>query len=308
MAELNRRVDTFGPDDHVLPEIKLIQGTTTGKAIEKNGKPGQFFNTVSEEIYPDGFDFVFVDCRKTRTFWGREVIGDEPPSCSSMDADSYVSNDEKDCHKCPNRLDHPWSVSASERRKKCTIGYNVMGILVNDWTPFIMRITGISSQEFMKLLTRYAYNKGLRNEENNAKIDYHKVKVAVSSKQQQTTSGVTYALRFGEFTPFEDKNTEEYLLSFTATILGQGDLLPEGTTEGEPPATETQETKTTEQKQETKSPEVRVINQEKKPVSPVQQEKKNTPAAPPAAAPKVTKPVQATIPGTTVRTVDVSEI
>jgi hypothetical protein len=223
MTEINRNVDGFGPGDMSRPIVLLIQGTTQNKPDGSN--PGQFYNNMSNELYPDGFDMIILDFYKTRTYWGRDVIGDEPPECSCNNIDSGESVDGKKCSECDKRLDSAWAVDAQKRRQYCTIQYSILGMMVDDFMPFLLRASGISTGAVQKLLSRINFNKELRNPET-GKIEWHKFKVAVRSKEEKHPMGSAWALDFGEITPFGDDKFEKLTLQMTAGYLGQSNALP----------------------------------------------------------------------------------
>jgi len=228
---IERNVDHIGGGDLLKPEIKLIQGTGGASAKAAGGQPGQFFNTMTGEVYPDGFEFVVVDFTIQRCYWGRDVIGDEPPMCTSMDALSYESSDGKDCHKCEHLLDNAAQVQAKERRSKCTKQPSYFGLLLPNLEPFLFRASGLSATAVIALISRFKYNRSCRNPDDPSQIDYHRFKISVGSQQVNTPSGIAYAIKIGDVTPLGDSNMENELLIASAQMLGQADnLLTDGKT------------------------------------------------------------------------------
>jgi hypothetical protein len=234
VTKIDRNVDSIGGEDLLKPEIKLVQNTGGDAAKAAGAQPGQFFNTMTNEVYPDGFEFVIVDFTIQRCYWGRDTIGDEPPMCTSMDANSYESSDGKNCHECEFLLDNAAQVQAKERRTRCTKQPGFYGFLLPNLEPFQFRATGISATQVIALISRFKYNRALRNPGDPAIIDYHRFKVSVSSQLVKTTSGSAYGIKIGDITPLQDANVEQELLIASAQMLGQANnLLPEGQSTGE---------------------------------------------------------------------------
>jgi len=216
---INRNADSIGPEDLLRPEIKLLQNTGGETAKAAGAKPGQFYNTMSGEIYTDGFEFVVLDFAIGRVYWGRDVMGDEPPMCSSINANSYQGANGEDCRTCPHLLDNAAMVDAKARREKCTKQYSVFGLLLPNMEPFIFRAPGTSSQSIMALMSRFRFNRACRNSAGG--IDYHRFKVAASASEQKTAAGSAWVIRFGDITPFGDQNIEQDLFLMSAQMLGQ---------------------------------------------------------------------------------------
>lgn len=225
---IERRIDQIGNDQLPVPEIRLIQDKSTGRAKELKVPAGSFFNMVTEEVYPD-IEFVIVDIRQPRARWPGSQITDSPPVCSSDDVRNVQSSSGEDCTHCEYRLDAPWAVKPDERREKCIPHYMIQGLLIPHLEPFILRVTGTSSQEVGRLIQRTRSPKlNVRNEVDPSRVDYHKFKVAVSVREQQTPYGPTYGLKFGEITPFGDPEIERTVFEETKIAIGrQVTLLPE---------------------------------------------------------------------------------
>jgi len=227
---IKRYADNIGMGDLLRPEIKLVQKTGGDAAKAAGAKPGQFYNTMTNEIYADGFEFVILDFSIQRVYWGRDVIGDEPPMCSSLDANSYESVNGDDCRKCEHLLDNAAMVQAKERREKCTKQFGFIGLLLPNLEPFMFRAPGTSSTAVMALLSRFKFNKSCWNAKKTA-IDFHRFKVAAFSQEQKTKAGSAWVIKFGEITPFSDANFEKELYLTSSQMLGQGNvLIPEHTT------------------------------------------------------------------------------
>lgn len=229
---IKRNVDSIGSEDMLRPEIKLIQNTGGDQAKAVGAKPGQFFNVTSGEIYTDGFEFVVLDFSIQRVYWGRDVLGDEPPMCSSLNAQSYESVNGDDCKKCEHLCDNAAMVDAKSRREKCTKQYSFMGLLLPNLEPFQFRAAGTSSTAIQSLITRFRYNKACWNADKTG-IDFHRFKVSVTAREEKTKSGSAYVIKFGEITPLQDQAFEQELLLTSAQMLGQSvELIPEKTGPG----------------------------------------------------------------------------
>lgn len=221
--------DGLGPEDMAIPEIKLVQNVGGGDAKGSGAKPGDFYLPLTGEVIPgsDGFDLVVVAMKKNRTYWGRADIVDEPPICASMDAKSMVSIDGHDCSECEYRCETPWLLNARERREKCLVNYNVLGILPKDQMPVLIRATGISAQSSKQLYTQLSLNKELKGE-------WYKAKVLVASVPKKSSSGDAFAIHFGKLTLIQDTVQLEDLKIQSHQLLGTQILLPEGRPEEEP--------------------------------------------------------------------------
>lgn len=220
--------DGLGPEDMAIPEIKLIQNVGGTIAKGSGAKPGDFYSDLTGEIIPgpDGFDLVVVAMKKNRTYWGRTEIEDEPPVCASMDAKSMRSIDGQDCSECEHRCETPWLLSATERRAKCLVNYNVLGILAEGQMPVLIRATGISAQSSKQLYTQISLNKELAG-------SWYKAKVHVTSVPKKSSSGDAFAIHFGKLTLIQDTLQLEELKIQSAQLLGTQILLPEGRPEDE---------------------------------------------------------------------------
>lgn len=227
-AQIKRNVDNIGADELQRPEIKLIQNTGGDAAKTAGAKPGDFFNVTSGEILSGGFEFVVLDFIVQRTYWGRDVIGDEPPMCSSLNAASYESVNGDICRNCERLCDNAGMLDAKTRREKCTKQYSFMGLLLPNLEPFQFRAAGTSSTAIQNLITRFRYNKACWNAERTA-IDFHRFKVAITAREEKTKAGSAWVIKFGDISPFNDEAFEQELFLTSAQMLGQSvDLLPEG--------------------------------------------------------------------------------
>lgn len=214
-----RRLDDYGPEDMAIPEIKLVQNVGMGYAKSIGARPGQFFCPLTDEI-TDGLKIIVVDIQMARTYWGREEIEDNPPVCASLDAKSMQAVDGSDCSTCPHRSDAPWQLKPVERRQKCTLTYNILGIREDDLLPVIIRAGGISALPVRQLITQIKLNRGLRGE-------IHRAIIAISAVKKKTPAGEAYALHpkiVGLITD-EDKANELKLES--NRLLGAPIPLPE---------------------------------------------------------------------------------
>lgn len=188
---MGRYLDGYGPEDMALPEVKLVQNVGGEQAKQCGASPGDFFLSLNDEVIPgkEGLDIAVVDIQKTRTYWGRTDIEDSPPECSSRDANSGLSDSGDKCSECEHRNDTPWLLDTDERRKVCTVDYNIMGIRLSDHMPMIIRAGGISALAAKELITQLKLNREIKGA-------YHKAKIHISSLPKKTSAGDAFAIRF----------------------------------------------------------------------------------------------------------------
>lgn len=215
--------DGLGPEDMAIPEIKLVQNVGGDTAKQAGADPGDFYCSLTDEIIKgnEGFDLVIVAMQKNRTYWGREDITDEPPLCASMDAKSMQSLNGGDCKTCQHRNEAPWLLSPTERRTKCLVNYNVLGIGAADYLPVLLRATGISSQTAKELYTQLTLNRHLIGA-------WYKAKTHVTSVKKKTGAGDAYAIKFGKLELIQDKNLLEEFKTQSGQLVGTVIALPEG--------------------------------------------------------------------------------
>ncbi len=179
--------DELGQDDLAVPEIKLIQNTGGDIAKGAGAKAGQFYSELTDETF-DSFDFVVASMQATRTFWGRSEIDEEPPECSSLDmVEGFLGK----CAECPNRNDQPWLLKAEERRTKCLVNYNIIGINLTNGLPAMLRVSGLSSQNAKQLYTQLKLHPMIQG-------DWSRAQTLVSSQPRKTPYGDAFAVKFGK--------------------------------------------------------------------------------------------------------------
>ena len=225
---MGRHMDDYGPEDMALPEVKLVQNVGGEQAKQCKAKPGDFFLSLNDEVIPgqEGLDIVVVDIVKTRTYWGRTEIEDEPPECTSRDAHSGFSDDGKRCSECEFCNDAPWLINADERKKVCTVDYNVMGIRLSDHMPMIIRAGGISALGAKELITQLKLNREIKGA-------YHRAKIHISSLPKKTAAGDAFAIRFKLAELIPDEEAKE-LETQSNRLLGEPEPVAE-LTEPKPP-------------------------------------------------------------------------
>jgi len=231
---LPRTMDEFGTEEMAIPEIKLIQSVGGDTAKEVGAEPGDFFNTLTDEVLKEGLDFVLVDIQKVRTFWGRTDISDEPPECASMDGKTSI--DGKECDQCEHKLDTPWLVDAQKRREMCTLSYNIIAINPADFSPFLIRASGISTQSVRELLTQLKLNRTLKGE-------YHRAIIRLTSVKKKTRAGEAFAMHFRLKEIITDQENAKDLLEESTSLLGTQVSLPEQPEELGPAKAEVSEPK-----------------------------------------------------------------
>ena len=217
--EIRPRLDSYGTEDMQLPEVRLIQRTGGDWAKERGGKPGQLYNTITDEI-TDELEVVVVDIMSGRTKWG-EDISSQGPECSSNDAKSMRSLNGDDCSTCEYRLDTPWAVDPAERRKYCNLNYTVLAITLADMTPVVIRAHGVSAKPARELIAQLRLNKALRGE-------YYRAVVNVKSQEKETPFGKVYALHPRIVRLVVDESKVQELKMQSQSLLGAPVLLPEG--------------------------------------------------------------------------------
>lgn len=233
---LSRRMDSFGKDDLTIPEAKLIQNVGGDLAKQQDAKPGDFFISMMGEVIPQaqGFDVILVDMQKTRTYWGTTYKKtSDSPQCSSLDAETFVSQNNDNCKECPYFNEAPWLLEATKRREMCLVNYNLLVFRAADELPLIIRTSGISTQAARSLLTSFKLNRKLAGQ-------YHKVIVHVGSVEKTTPSGQAWAFVFTPTGRVTDEVLVESYRIQTASLLGvQFEALPQNE---EPPTTQISET------------------------------------------------------------------
>jgi hypothetical protein len=189
-------------------------------------QPGQFFCPLTDEVM-DELKIIVVDIQMTRTHWGREGIEDSPPDCASLDAKSMIAMDGTDCSACPHRCDTPWLLKPTERRQKCNLSYNILGIKEENFLPVIIRAGGISALPIRQLITQIKLNRSLKGE-------IHRAIISISAMKKKTAAGEAFALhpRIVELITDEVKAGE--LKTESNRLLGAPIPLPEGRPEEEP--------------------------------------------------------------------------
>lgn len=224
--------DGLGPEDLAIPEVKLIQNVGGSLAKGQGAQPGDFYLSLTDEVIKgqEGFDMVIVGIQKSRTYWGRADILDDPPECASLDARGMRSINGDDCSQCEFRNEAPWLLNREERRKKCLINYNILGIKYNEALPILLRTTGISAVPAKELYTQLTINKQLKG-------GWYKAKTHVSSIKKTSAAGDAYAVRFGKLEPIEEKDLVD-VKTQACQLLGTTIGLPEGRPEEEPAASE----------------------------------------------------------------------
>jgi len=224
MAEEQQRWagDGLDPDDLAIPEVKLIQKTGGDIAKDSGAEPGQFYSELTDETFEE-FDFVTASIQKSRTYWGRTEIEDEPPECSSMD---MVEGNFGLCADCEFRNDAPWLLKAEERRTKCLINYSITGLNLSNGLPILIRCSGLSSQAAKQLYTQLSLHPMVAG-------NWFRARSKVTSVKKNTPYGDAYAFRFGalELIP-EDK--QPAIRQRIIALAGQQVALPEGRTDDVP--------------------------------------------------------------------------
>ena len=210
-----RTMDGYGADELSIPQLKLIQNVGGDYAKDNlNAQPGDFFFPLTNEIIPAGeqIDIIIVDMPKTRTFWGREELDEDPPLCSSLDGEFGMDGTE--CKNCPHLHNAPWMLAKTERRTMCLMAFNVLAFQVKDGLPLMIRCHGISTKSARDLMTLLKLNKELKGELNRAIVH-------VTSAKKKTASGEAFMFKFqvDEHLIQDEALAQEYLAE-TIQLLG----------------------------------------------------------------------------------------
>lgn len=225
MNEPRRSLDEYGPQEMAIPEWRLLQKVGGNWAKGLGGKPGQFFNKITDAL-ADELNIVVVDILTGRAKWSSE-ISDAGPVCASMDAKTNLSIYSNDCLQCPDRADAPWSLDATERRTKCCLNYTILGIdLDHDYMPIMIRAHGTSALASRQLITQLKMNRALRGE-------YYRALVNIKCQEKSTPFGTTYAIHPKIVQLITDESKAEELKIESNRLLGAPIPLPEGRPEEE---------------------------------------------------------------------------
>ncbi|MDO9579082.1 MAG: hypothetical protein Q7J06_00720 [Bacteroidales bacterium] len=213
-------MDEYGPGEMAIPEWRLLQKVGGDWAKGLGGKAGQFFNKTTDEL-ADELNIVVVDIMMGRAKWGTE-ISDAGPVCASMDAKTNFSIYNDDCLQCPDRLDTPWSVDATERRTKCCLNYSILGIDIDhDLMPIMLRAHGTSALASRQLITQLKMNRALRGE-------YYRALVNIKCQEKNTPFGTTYVIHPRIVQLITDESRAKELQIESNKLLGAPIPLPEG--------------------------------------------------------------------------------
>jgi len=220
-----RKMDEYGPEEMAIPEWRLLQKVGGDWAKGLGGKAGQFFNKTTDELANE-LNIVVVDILMGRAKWGTE-ISDAGPVCASMDAKTNISIYNDDCLKCPDRLDAPWSVDATERRTKCCLNYSILGIDIDhDLMPIMLRAHGTSALASRQLITQLKMNRALRGE-------YYRALVNIKCQEKNTPFGTTYVIHPKIVQLITDESRAKELQIESNKLLGAPIALPEARPEEE---------------------------------------------------------------------------
>ena len=223
--EKRPRLDEYGIQDMVLPEWRLVQRIGGDWAKGQGANPGQFHNTITDDI-SDELNIVVVDILEGRTRWG-EGVGSEGPECYSLDARGNLSANGDDCQSCQYRLDTPWSVAAVERRLMCCLNFTILGIDTDhDNLPVIIRAHGVSVKPVRELITQLKLNRTLKRQ-------YYRAIVNIKGEEKKTTFGSVYALHLKIVRLVTEESLVQTLRLQSQELLGVPVALPEGRPEEE---------------------------------------------------------------------------
>jgi hypothetical protein len=204
-------------NDMAIPEMKLVQALGGEEAKGFGAKAGDFYCSITQQVVPGAAGFQIVILRmptKTRTYWGRTEIEDEPPTCGSSDGETSLNGDI--CKSaCPFGAynDNPGMVPADKRRALCTPSFNVVGVNTADMMPVMIRCSGISAGAARNLITLLTFHKDIKGKP-------YKVTLKVTAVTKKTPFGDSYAVAFGQPTPIADQAMLADLRGLTEQLTG----------------------------------------------------------------------------------------
>jgi hypothetical protein len=204
-------------NDMAIPEMKLVQALGGDEAKVFGAKAGDFYCPITQQVVPGATGFQMVILRmptKTRTYWGRTEIEDEPPTCGSSDGETSLNGDI--CKSaCPYKVynDNPGMVPAEQRRALCTPSFNVVGVNTADMMPVMIRCSGISAGAARNLITLLTFHKDIKGKP-------YKVTLKVTAVTKKTPFGDSYAVAFGQPTPIADQAMLADLRGLTEQLTG----------------------------------------------------------------------------------------
>lgn len=209
--------DGLNQDDLAIPEIKLIQASGGSIAKAAGADPGQFYSELTDEIFAS-FELVVASMQKSRTYWGRSEIGEEPPECSSNDmVEGFLGQ----CADCEFRNDAPWLLKAEERRVMCLATYNVMGVNITNGLPVLIRCGGLSSGAAKQLYTQLTLHPQVAGA-------WYRAKTVVSSVPRKTPYGDSFAIKFGALQLLPEDQQPSLAIRTNQLIGRQVEVLTEG--------------------------------------------------------------------------------
>jgi hypothetical protein len=143
----------------ILPVRKLVQGVTRDTDTKR---AGEFYDTVAK-AYKTELLVAILSIKRSRALFGSNF--DEPPLCSSPDANAPIQVEEislpiggadvervvstgPTCNSCPFSQ---WG--SKGKGQACKLSYNVVCFDLDDKMPFILRIGGSSIKPWREYLT-----------------------------------------------------------------------------------------------------------------------------------------------------------
>jgi len=244
----NSMMASLGMEDMNIPELKLVQATGGDYAKEIGAQPGQFFVSTTNDIL-ESVTIQIVNIGKTRSYWGRTEITEDPPKCSSLDGE--VSVEGIVCKTdCPyNAYREMANFDKEERRKECLMGFEILA-LDEQIMPLKIRLMGISVTAGRDLSFQiYRMIKLLH-------ISPGGFFFKVTSFKKKSAAGEAYAIKFNQLkdkfpSPEALKVYEDIQNDMGISAIEMGKAIPSIAETGKDAAQEilriAQENKTTEQ-------------------------------------------------------------
>ena len=125
-------------DDLIIPRLKLLQSLSLG-VVSGDGKPGQFQNSVTEEVFDSPVEIVPLSFKKSAVY----LVPGEGLKCRSDDGITSINNDK--CEDCP--FGEYWKVFKENKPPKCCGTYDYVVVTKDSITD---DIPNVSLFTFMK--------------------------------------------------------------------------------------------------------------------------------------------------------------
>lgn len=167
--------------DIKMPRIKLLQAQSD-EAAESKGKPGQYYNTVTGEVF-DSLDVIFLTFGKQRVRWPEKFKRGDDPLCRSADAHKS-DEDGVDCASCSYAK---WG--KNKEKPECSLSYAWLGCVdapQKNYPMFRTVVTAasmVATKDFINQIVQY-------------NLPPFIFKVTLSSKLMKNDKGSFYVMEY----------------------------------------------------------------------------------------------------------------